>query len=102
MSTRDEYVAQFKAKLDEWNAEIDELAAKTEKAKAQSRQKYISQLAALRQKRDEAAGKLTEIQTATGESWEAFKSGAEQVRKEIESTLQESKEAFQRETQGKS
>ena len=74
MSTRDEFVAMLKAKLDGWNAEIDELEAKARQKKAQPDQRYAERVAALKQKRDEANDKLNEIQGATGDAWENLKS----------------------------
>ena len=94
MSTRDEYVAKMKAKLDEWNAQIDELEAKTRRAKAQAAQKHQERIAELKRKRDEAQEKLEEIQGAGEDAWESLKSGAEQVWENITTTLQESKDAF--------
>ena len=47
MSTRDEYVAKMQAKLDEWNAQIDELEAKARRAKAQAAQKHQERIAEL-------------------------------------------------------
>lgn len=94
MSTKDEYVAQMKAKIDEWNAEIDELEAKSRKAEAQVAQKYNQQVAALKAQRDDACRKIEEIQSATNDSWENLKAGAERVSADIAHTLRETKSAF--------
>ena len=40
MLTKEEYVSQMQAKLDEWSAEIDELEAKARKKQAQATQGY--------------------------------------------------------------
>ena len=37
---RDAYVQKLKAKMDEWNAEIDKLAAKADQADAETKIKY--------------------------------------------------------------
>jgi hypothetical protein len=50
MSNRDAYVRKLKAKLDEWNAEIDKLQAKAELAEAEAKIEYEKQLADLRAK----------------------------------------------------
>ena len=94
MATRDEFVTRLKAKLDEWNAEIDELEAKAAQQKARADQRYAEQIVALKQKRDEAAEKLKEIQGATGDAWESLKSGAETLWDGLSHTLKESKAAF--------
>ena len=94
MATRDEYVAQMKVKLDEWNAQIDELEAKARQARAQAAHKHQERIAELKRKRDQAQGKLKEIQAASEGAWEGLKLGAEQIWDDFKSTLQVSKEAF--------
>ncbi len=94
MGTRDEYVTQMKAKLDEWNAEIDGLEAESRKAKAQARQQFAAQIATLRGKRDEAQAKLNELQGASEDAWEGLKSGVQQMWEDFTNTLKECKDAF--------
>ena len=48
MSERDAYVEKMKAKLDEWNAEIDRLEAKARGAEADARLRYNKQIESLR------------------------------------------------------
>lgn len=94
MSTRDEYVAQLKAKLDEWNAEIEEFEAKGKKAQAQARQEYLDRVTKLKQRRDDARGKLDEIRSASEGSWETLKAGAENIWDDMKKTLKETRDAF--------
>ena len=54
MSSRDDYLDQFKAKLDEWNAEIDKLESNARQAQADAKVQYDKQLEALREMRDDA------------------------------------------------
>ncbi len=63
MSSRDDYLDQFKAKLDEWNAEIDKLETNARQAQADAKVQYDKQLAALREMRDDAQTKFSEMQT---------------------------------------
>ena len=94
MSTKDEYVAKMKAKLDEWNAQLDELAAKTRQEKARIGPKYEAQIAELRRKRDAAREKLDELAGATGDTWQTLQAGTEQLRNDFKDTLQKSKQVF--------
>jgi len=50
MASKDEYVQKLHAKLDVWNAEIDKLKAKAEKAQAESRVEHQEQIKNLQQK----------------------------------------------------
>ena len=55
MSERDAYVAKMKAKLDEWNAAIDQFEARAGVAQADARLMYERQLGELKANRDAAA-----------------------------------------------
>jgi uncharacterized coiled-coil DUF342 family protein len=77
MSSRDEYVRKLQAKLGEWNAEIDALAAKADKAKADARIEYAEQIEALKAKQAAARQKIEELQQSGEGAWEDLKAGAE-------------------------
>lgn len=94
MSKRDDFVAQMQAKLDKWNAEIDELEAKARQQKAQMTADHHARLAGLKQKRNEAADKLSEVRNASEDAWERLKTGADQIWDDLKQTVQETKNAF--------
>ena len=48
MSERDLYVQEMKAKLDEWNAQVDRLLAKADAAQADAKLEYNEQVEALK------------------------------------------------------
>jgi hypothetical protein len=77
MNNRDEYIRKTKAKLDEWDAEIDKLAARAEAAQADARIKYHEHLETLRKQRDENMERLRELQTASEGAWESVRKGME-------------------------
>lgn len=77
MSTRDEYVRKMQAKLEEWNADIDLLAAKASEASAELRSEYREQITALKAKQAAARQKLEEVQKSGESAWHDLKAGAE-------------------------
>ena len=79
MSSRDEYLEKFKAKLDEWNADIDKLEAKARAAQAEMQAEYRGQLEALRRTRDEASKEYDKVQNAAGDAWDAMVQGTEKA-----------------------
>ena len=94
MNSKDQYVEQLKLKLDEWNAQIDELDAKARKSQAQAKQELESRLADLKKKREEFQTKLVQLQDASTDTWETLKTGTEVLWDDLKQTLAESKDAF--------
>ena len=74
---REAYVQKLKAKIDEWNAEIDKLAAKAGQADAGSKIAYHKRIEDLRAKRKDVENKLAEVQQAGEGAWEDLKQGLE-------------------------
>ncbi len=77
MSSRDEYIRKMQAKLDEWNAEIDTLAAKGSEVTADVKKEYHAQIESLKAKQVVARQKIEELQQAGESAWGDLKSGAD-------------------------
>jgi uncharacterized coiled-coil DUF342 family protein len=77
MSSRDEYVRKLQEKLEEWNAEIDTLAAKAGEVKADAKNEYAEHIEALKAKQAVAREKIDELQQSAESAWEDLKSGLE-------------------------
>ncbi|MFW6207003.1 MAG: hypothetical protein ACOC5J_03630 [Gemmatimonadota bacterium] len=77
MKERDQWVENAKAKLDEWNAELDELEAKARVAKAEQKARYQRLLASLREYRDRLRNRISEVEEAGDAAWDDLKEGAE-------------------------
>ncbi len=75
MSEREHYVEMAKARLDQWNAEIDKLQAKANEAEAAAKIEYKKQLAEMRAQRDKAEQQMKEMQEASNKAWTDMKSG---------------------------
>lgn len=76
MRARDEWVEKAKAKLDEWNEELDELDAKARVAKAEQKARYQRLLAELREYRDKARNRISEVEEKSDSAWDELKEGA--------------------------
>jgi len=77
MGSRDEYIHKMQAKLEEWNAEIDTLAAKAGKVTADAKSEYNEQIVSLKAKQAAARQKIEELQQAGEGAWGDMKSGIE-------------------------
>ncbi|MCL4744945.1 MAG: coiled coil domain-containing protein [Burkholderiaceae bacterium] len=77
MASREAYRKKLEAKLDEWDAKLDVLAAKAGNASADARISYENELAALKVKRAAAREKLGELGKRGENAWEDMKGGME-------------------------
>lgn len=77
MNDKELYQQKKQAQLDEWKAEIDKLKAKADIASADAQIKINAQIKTLEHKLDEGNAKLSELIKATGEAYDAVKTGVE-------------------------
>ena len=77
MVDRDAFAQKMKAKLDEWNAEIDRLSAKADAAQADTKLEYNKQVEALKKQREDALQRLNELQSASEGAWEDMRAGVD-------------------------
>jgi hypothetical protein len=94
MTTRDEYVAATKQRLDEWNAEMDSLEAKAAQAKEADKARYQELLATLHLKRQEGEKQLAAIKVATEDSWAELKADADKVWEAFKDSVNQFKSHF--------
>lgn len=76
---RKAFIDKLAAQLKQWDAEIEKLEAKAEKAQADAKADYHQQIEELRDKKQAAQDKLEEVKQAGEEAWEELKSGAEEA-----------------------
>lgn len=79
MDKRQVLIDDIKRKLDEWNAEIDVLEAKTKEVVTESRAELDEKLEALKQKRDALKDKLSEVPTIAEDVWDDFRRNVDHV-----------------------
>ncbi len=75
MSKRDAYIQKLHAKIDEWNADIDKLAAKAQQTEADAKIEYQQQIDALKHQRQEVKNKLADLKQSGEDSWEDLRAG---------------------------
>ena len=77
MTERDAYVAKMKAKLDEWNSELDNLSAQADGIRADAKLEYEDAVTELRARRDEAQHELAKLSAAGESAWDDIRKGAD-------------------------
>lgn len=75
MSEKNQYIEKAKARIAQWDAEIDKMKAKTDEAEADAKIEYQKQLDEMRTQRDKANARLTELRNASDDAWEDMMSG---------------------------
>lgn len=94
MTSRHEYIDKLKEKLDEWDADIDELEERAQKTKTEIEFELKDQVTALKLKRDIVKLKLSEIMDASEEAWEDIKAGAEEAWADVKDAMEKAKSHF--------
>lgn len=77
--SRELYVKKMKAKLDEWNAEIDKLEARSRQKEAEVQEDLEKRITALKTKRQATGEKIEKLQSAGESAWQDLKIGVEEA-----------------------
>ncbi len=88
-ATVDNNVAKLQAQLAAWGAKLDELASKTEQAKADAKADYRKRLEDLREQCSTAQDRLDEFRRAGSRDWETVRSGIEDAWKDLDVAFQQ-------------
>ena len=84
MSEKTAYRQKVEARLKEWNAEIDKLEARADRAAADMQLHYYEDLKKLRALQEESRNKLKELEEAGDDSWESLKTDVDNAINAIE------------------
>jgi uncharacterized coiled-coil DUF342 family protein len=79
MTVRETYEQTIGEQLDKLNDQIKELAGKADEATAGVKAEYRAEIRELEKQRDETEAKLHELESASDEAFEDFKSGLDQA-----------------------
>jgi len=93
---RDAYVQKLKAQLDEWNADINKLEAKSDQAEAGAKIEYHKRIADLRARLKEVGDKIGELQQTGEGPWEDLKQGLENSWDILKASFTKAKSEFER------
>lgn len=93
---RDEYVQNFKARLDRWNGEAAKLEARAREAQASVKAEYEKQLAQFRTRRDHALQEMQRIQAASVDAWRELARGADAALKSMQEAFEKARASFDR------
>jgi DNA repair ATPase RecN len=91
---RSAFIDKVAAQLKQWNAEIENLEAKADKAKAVAKADYRKHIEDLRIKKQAVQDRLEDAKQTSDEAWEELKSGAEEAYKTMKNACQTAMSKF--------
>ena len=94
MSLPEAYREQVEAQLKVWSAQVQELKAKAELAKADTKVELQKQIQSLQAKQEAVQTKLKELQGAGGDAWEKAKPDLEQAVAHLKTAWENVKKSF--------
>lgn len=93
---RQEYINKLKAKIDEWNTEISDLAQKAGRVKEEKKAEYKKWMETLSTRRKNLEEKITNMKEAEESSWEGLKYGVESSWEALKEKYAEAKSIFKK------
>jgi predicted nucleic acid-binding Zn-ribbon protein len=87
MSEKQSYRKKIEASMEQWNAEIDKLEARADRAEADMQLQYYEELKKLRALQEEARGKLEELEEAGDDTREELERAVDNATNAIERAM---------------
>ncbi|MGD8559791.1 MAG: coiled coil domain-containing protein [Gammaproteobacteria bacterium] len=94
METKQSYQEKMTASLQEWQAKIDLLKAKADKAKANQKLKYQEEIESLQTKQQQLQHKLDELRDSGESAWKDIKTGVDQAWKDLKNAVDRAGDKF--------
>ncbi|MBN2011042.1 hypothetical protein JW960_16965 [candidate division KSB1 bacterium] len=94
MIDKKSYLQKSADKLQQWDADIDELKAKAAKAKAESKAEVAHQLDELQAKKENLQHMLKQLQTAGDGAWDDIRTGFERSWTELKGAYEKASAQF--------
>lgn len=97
---RKTFIAGFKRKLDEWNADIDHLEERARGAGSRVRGESQEVVSGLRERREEIDEDLKELGRSLGDAWHDLREGLEEAGEDLRAAIADARRRFGHEDGG--
>jgi DNA repair exonuclease SbcCD ATPase subunit len=94
MAERSDYLKKLEAQLEEWDAEIDKLQAKTKGAQADAQRQYAELLSQFRTRRKEAVAMMDKFQKAGEDAQKDMQVGLEAAWSSLRDAMSKAQSRF--------
>ncbi|MGR5144024.1 hypothetical protein ACQKPX_20430 [Photobacterium sp. DNB23_23_1] len=91
---RKELINNLHKKLLNWNEDIDKLEVKAQHASGEAKRDLEKTLTELKQRKEEAKAKITDLQHASDSAWEEIKKGADEALDSLKRSFESAKSKF--------
>jgi DNA repair exonuclease SbcCD ATPase subunit len=91
---KEKYQKRIQEMLDDYDQKLDALSSRAEAAKEQAGEELQRRIAELRKKREEAARRLREVESATGKAWQDMKSGLDAAMEDLKKSFDQALARF--------
>ncbi len=91
---REQTVEKLKTKLDQWNADLDDMEARARKAREEGRAEAEQTIEDLKRKREKARGQLEQLKSASDNAFSDMLKGIENGWKEVTQSFEQAKKRY--------
>jgi hypothetical protein len=94
MASQDDYVAEAKAQLDKWNAELKKMQGEAEKMTADAQAQFKTQMDAMEAQRQQAVEQLEKMGKANMAAWQDMQSSFQSAWKSMEKGMEDARKRY--------
>lgn len=94
MRMKQAHIGKIRARLNEWDAEIEKLTSQADEAGADARIRYQKQVSELKERQKEAQLKLDDMRKSGEDAWEDMKAGVENAWMSMEKAVKDATSRF--------
>jgi uncharacterized coiled-coil DUF342 family protein len=91
---RDEFVAKFKQKLDQWNADIGELEQNAGALRSKMDEAATNAMQELNEKRDDVEQGFQTLRRSVGDAWHDLSEGLSEAGEDLHAAIQDARDRF--------
>jgi len=99
MNMKETYETEVKARMKSLDAQIDDMAARMDKAGADVQAEYESRLEDIRRRREELQARFTELQASSDAAWSTLRNGFDEALTVFTDSVSEARAQFQKRSQ---
>src|SRR5258706_2231610 len=94
MTSRDEYVKQWKSQLDQWNTQMTAWESAGRRASAGARIELEKQMGIMRSRLDDVVFRMEVVKSASTDAWQEIANAADEARKAMQEAIEKARTRF--------